>query len=46
MREIMRRAVDEVQQVSTERKVDWRTGAYVLAVQRVAAAVQMGHPDF
>lgn len=46
MREIMRRAVDEVQQVSTERKVDWRTGAYVLAVQRVAAAVQTGHPDF
>jgi glutamate dehydrogenase/leucine dehydrogenase len=46
LREVMRRATDDVCHMAREKKVDWRIAAYLLGVNRVAKAVQMAHPDF
>ncbi|MCC6573504.1 MAG: Glu/Leu/Phe/Val dehydrogenase [Planctomycetes bacterium] len=40
LREIMRRALDEVQREAAEHKVNWRTAAYMLAIGRVVKALQ------
>jgi glutamate dehydrogenase/leucine dehydrogenase len=46
LREVMRRATDDVCHMAREKKVNWRIAAYLLGVNRVAKAVQMAHPDF
>lgn len=46
LRTIMRQSLDEVQDLAAEKDVPWRTAAYMLAIQRVAHAVQVNHPDF
>lgn len=46
LREVMRRATDEVCHVAKEEDVSWRIAAYTLAVERVAQAVKIAHPDF
>lgn len=42
----MRQALDEVQDLAETKNVPWRTAAYMLAIQRVAHAVEVNHPDF
>jgi glutamate dehydrogenase (NAD(P)+) len=46
MRQIMRDALDEVQNLAEEKQVPWRTAAYMLAIKRVAHAVEVNHPNF
>jgi glutamate dehydrogenase/leucine dehydrogenase len=41
----MCRAVDDIHKLVHEEKVDWRMGAYTLAVKRVAAAIQASRPN-
>ena len=42
----MRQSLDEVQALAEDKDVPWRTAAYMLAIQRVAHAVEVNHPDF
>jgi glutamate dehydrogenase/leucine dehydrogenase len=46
LRHTMRDSLDEVQKLATEKHVTWRTAAYMLAITRVARAVEVNHPDF
>jgi glutamate dehydrogenase/leucine dehydrogenase len=46
LRDVMRRATDDVCHLAREKQVNWRIAAYLLGVNRVAKAVQMAHPDF
>jgi glutamate dehydrogenase/leucine dehydrogenase len=46
LRQIMRDALDEVQNLAEEKQVPWRTAAYMLAIKRVAHAVEVNHPNF
>ncbi|MCB9895230.1 MAG: Glu/Leu/Phe/Val dehydrogenase [Planctomycetes bacterium] len=46
LKSIMRDSTDEVHKLAEERKVSWRTAAYMLAIERVGHAVQVNHPDF
>ncbi len=46
LRDVMRRATDDVCRMAKEKQVNWRIAAYLLSVDRVARAVQMAHPDF
>jgi glutamate dehydrogenase/leucine dehydrogenase len=46
LRHTMRDSLDEVQKLATEKHVPWRTAAYMLAIKRVARAVEVNHPDF
>jgi glutamate dehydrogenase/leucine dehydrogenase len=46
LRQIMRGSLDEVQKLATEKQVPWRKAAYMLAITRVAHAVEVSHPDF
>ncbi|MCA8916157.1 MAG: Glu/Leu/Phe/Val dehydrogenase [Planctomycetes bacterium] len=46
LRTIMRNSTDEVQKLAEEKNVPWRTAAYMLAIKRVAHAVEVNHPDF
>jgi glutamate dehydrogenase/leucine dehydrogenase len=46
LREIMRRAADEVCRMAKEKGTNFRIAAYLLAVQRVADAVRMTRTDF
>lgn len=45
LREIMRDATDHVGKVAAEKEISWRRAAYMLAVDRVACAIKMTHPD-
>lgn len=46
LRDIMCRAMNEVFDESSRRDTNLRVGAYVKAIERVAEAVQISHPDF
>jgi glutamate dehydrogenase/leucine dehydrogenase len=46
LRQIMRNSLDEVHKLTREKHVPWRKAAYMLAITRVARAVEMTHPDF
>jgi glutamate dehydrogenase (NAD(P)+) len=46
LRHTMRDSLDEVQKLAAEKHVTWRTAAYMLAIKRVARAVEVNHPDF
>jgi glutamate dehydrogenase (NAD(P)+) len=46
LREIMSGSLDAVHQIAERERVHWRSAAYLLAVRRVAHAVEVGHPDF
>lgn len=46
LRDIMRGATDDVCRIANEEKVNWRVAAYLLGVERVAAAVRMTRADF
>jgi glutamate dehydrogenase (NADP+) len=46
LQQILRDSLDEVQKLAGEKRVPWRKAAYMLAIQRVAGAVEVNHPDF
>jgi glutamate dehydrogenase/leucine dehydrogenase len=45
LKEIMRKAVDDIGRTVKQDNVSWRTAAYMLAVRRVADALHQTHPD-
>lgn len=46
LREVMRASTDDVCHIAEAKGVNWRIAAYLLAVERVAAAVRMTRSDF